>query len=232
MKKETVILIPAHNEGSRIGPVLDVVCSYEGKARVVVIDDGSGDDTRLKAEKYPVEVVSHQENRGKGAALQTGIHHAGAADYWVFLDADLINLTRGHIDQLVGPLQEDPGVAMVVGRFVEGKKNVDLVQRFISITNGQRGLAGWFVRRFPDLDWCRFGVEVFMTRLAEHWGLPILTPHLRKVTHYTKEEKFGLVRGFYYRMLMYGECLHAHFVWRNHLDPEEVAAQKRELASP
>lgn len=225
MEKSIVILIPAYNEGRRIEPVLDVVCSYEQKTKVVVIDDGSVDDTRSKAEKYPVEIVSHEENRGKGAALQTGINTAGPADYWVFLDADLINLRHEHIDQLLEPLMEYPNTAMTVGRFVEGRKNVDLVQRFISITNGQRGLAGWFVSRFPDLNWCRFGIEVFMTRLAEHWQLPVKTPHLKKISHYGKEEKFGILRGSYYRMLMYKECLNAHFVWKNHLGIEDIAAE-------
>lgn len=226
MKKEIVILIPAYNEGRRIEPVLDVVCSYERKAKVVVIDDGSVDDTKSKAEKYPVEVISHKENRGKGAALQTGIDFAGPADYWVFLDADLINLKHEHIDQLLDPLIEDPKTAMTVGRFVEGRKNVDLVQRFISITNGQRGLSGWLISQLPDLCWCRFGVEVFMTRLTEHWDLPLKTPHLKGITHYGKEEKFGILRGFYYRILMYRECLHAHFVWRNHLGEEDITPKK------
>ncbi|PKM79686.1 MAG: hypothetical protein CVU88_05285 [Firmicutes bacterium HGW-Firmicutes-13] len=155
--------------------------------------------------------------------MNTGINYAGPANYWLFLDADLINLKHEHMDQLLKPLKKNPEVGMVVGRFVEGKKVVGLVQRFISITNGQRGLSGWFISQLPDLSWTRFGVEVFMTRLAENWNVQIKTPHLKGITHYTKEEKFGLIPGFYKRLLMYRECLQAHYVWRNYLDQDEEA---------
>jgi len=217
MEKRIVILIPAHNEGNRIEAVLDVVCSYPREVEIIVIDGGSKDDTKEKASKYPVEVISYKENRGKGAALQAGIDHAVQADYWLFIDADLVNLQHNHLDQLLQPMMDDPETGMTVGRLVEGgKKIVDIVQCYISITNGQRGLAGWFASRLPDMSWSRFGVEVFMSRLSEHWDIKIETPHLHGVTHYPKEEKFGLIRGFYYRMHMYAECMHAVRVWKRY----------------
>ena len=65
------ILIPAYNEESRICDVLDVVCEYKRPKHVIVIDDGSTDNTYNDALKYPVEILRHDKNKGKGAALQT-----------------------------------------------------------------------------------------------------------------------------------------------------------------
>ncbi len=211
------ILIPAYNEGPRIGDVLDVICSYERDKRIIVIDDGSEDDTYEKASAYPVEVLRHDKNYGKGAALQTGIDHAKASQFWVFLDADLINLRHEHIDTLLKPLKEDPKVGMTIGMFKSGgKKNVDLAQRYFAVLNGQRALAGFFIDSLPSLSWSRFGVEIFLSRLAQDGGIPVIEPPLENITHHTKEEKYGFSKGFIYRLQMYKECLYSYFNWRKY----------------
>ena len=159
--QSVTILIPAYNEEPRIGAVLDVVCSYPREKHIIVIDDGSQDDTYKAAKRDSVKVLRHEENLGKGAALQTGIDHAEEPHFWVFLDADLINLGHHHIDALLAPLEENPEVGMTIGMFQSGgKKNVDLAQRYFSILNGQRGLADFFVKSLPSLSWS-IGVEIF-----------------------------------------------------------------------
>lgn len=212
------ILIPAFNEGPRIGNVLDVVCNYPYNKRVVVIDDGSLDDTYEKAKKYPVEVLRHKENRGKGAALQTGINYVGKSKFWIFLDADLINLKHEHIDCLIRPLKQNPQLGMTIGMLTSGgKKNVDLAQRYFSILNGQRGLADFFVKNLPNLSWSRFGVEIFLNKFAQYTGTPITEPILRNITHHTKEEKYGFTKGLLYRLQMYKECIYSLFNWKKYL---------------
>lgn len=212
------ILIPAYNEEPRIGEVLDVVSSYEKAERVIVIDDGSHDDTFDKASMYPVEVLRHENNRGKGAALQTGIDHVGSSRFWLFLDADLINLRHEHMDSLLRPLEMDTEVGMTIGMFKSGGKvSVDLAQRFFSILNGQRGLADFFVRSLPSLSWSRFGVEVFLSRIAGERDIPVIEPVLKDISHHTKEEKYGFRRGFPYRLQMFGECLYSLINWHKHL---------------
>ena len=83
MGKDLAVLIPAYNEEPRLGTVLDVVCAYHRKPRILVIDDGSRDSTRAVAEQYPVETIGFAENKGKGAALQAGLEHMGDADYYL-----------------------------------------------------------------------------------------------------------------------------------------------------
>lgn len=218
--KSVAIIIPAYNEAPRIGAVLDVVCSYSREKRIVVIDDGSRDSTYETAKRYNnvEKIIRHEKNLGKGAALQTGINYIKDSPLWLFLDADLINLDHCHLDQLLLPLEEDSKVGMSIGMLVsKNKKNVNLAQKYFSILNGQRGLADFFVKSLPSLTWARFGVEVFLSNIAKLNNIPVVKPTLNDVTHYTKEEKYGFIHGFPYRLRMYKECLYAYFNWKKYI---------------
>ena len=133
----------------------------------------------------------------------------------MFLDADLIGLTHSHMDELLRPLELSAETGMAVGRLERGGKlGVDLAQRYFAILNGQRCLRGSFVESLPDLSWSKFGVEVFLSKLAEYRNIPVATPSLNGVTHHTKESKLGLARGFAYRLQMYSECVYALRHWQ------------------
>lgn len=80
-------LIPAYNEAQRIGPVVTGVLAY---LPVLVVDDGSRDDTAQVAEMAGATVLRQVPNQGKGAALRAGMRWALEAGYAavVTLDAD------------------------------------------------------------------------------------------------------------------------------------------------
>lgn len=218
LMKSVAIIIPAYNEAPRIGAVLDVVCSYPREKRIVIIDDGSKDATYEAAKKYDVEkIIRHERNLGKGAALQTGINYIKDSPLWLFIDADLVNLKHHHLDQLLLPIEQDSKVGMTIGMLVSNKKNVNLAQKYFSILNGQRGLANSFVKNLPSLAWARFGVEVFLSKVAKLNNVPVAEPVLNDLTHYTKEEKYGFIYGFPYRLRMYKECLYAYFNWKKYI---------------
>ena len=82
------VLIPAYNEEKHIGAVVREVLDY--CPDVVVIDDGSPDDTDRVAAAAGATVLEHVRNQGKGAALQTGFDYARANGYdlAITLDAD------------------------------------------------------------------------------------------------------------------------------------------------
>jgi len=215
---ELALLIPAFNEATRIGTVLEIVCNHPRNPYILVIDDGSVDETAEETRQYPVEIISFPHNRGKGAALQAGIEHVGSAKHWVFLDADLINLTEKHIDDLIQPLEDDPEIAMTVGVFKGGRNITDWAHRYFGILNGQRGLSDFYVSSLPDLSWSRFGVEIFLSKYASHRGFKINHPYLKGLTHHTKESKFGFARGFPYRLQMFKECLYSLFFWKKYIN--------------
>ncbi|MDP7638510.1 MAG: glycosyltransferase family 2 protein [Candidatus Hydrogenedentes bacterium] len=88
-----LIVIPAFNEAKRIGDTLARVEAYLARqaydSQVMVVDDGSSDDTlKVVADGFPkVRRVECRPNRGKGLAVRTGML-ASEADYRVFYDAD------------------------------------------------------------------------------------------------------------------------------------------------
>ena len=73
---EFCVLIPAYNEERNLKRVLDDLKSYVDKDRVIVVDDGSKDNTRIIAEESGVCVISHKNNLGKGEALRSGFKEA------------------------------------------------------------------------------------------------------------------------------------------------------------
>lgn len=85
--KAILALIPAWNEAPRLGPVVEATRRH---LPVLVVDDGSDDDTVTVAERAGATVVSHIRNQGKGVALLTGFHWALDRGYdgVVTLDAD------------------------------------------------------------------------------------------------------------------------------------------------
>jgi glycosyltransferase involved in cell wall biosynthesis len=98
------ILIPAYNEGDRIGDTLHAIRSVEmpDAAEIIVIDDGSIDDTAARAESSGADTVLRKANGGKGAALDAGLILA-SGDLLVLLDADL-GATASEFTKLIAPI--------------------------------------------------------------------------------------------------------------------------------
>lgn len=85
------VIIPVYNEAATLDQVLRRVAAAPYPKQVIVVDDGSTDGSRelLKCwEGQGVEVFSHSSNRGKGAAIRTGLEHARGA-FTIIQDADL-----------------------------------------------------------------------------------------------------------------------------------------------
>ena len=111
------LLVPAFDEESTIAGVLVRVAALDLNTEIVVVDDGSSDATAVAVERLAGELggerlrlLRHERNRGKGAAIRTGLS-AARGEIVVIQDADLEYDPRD-IPKLVGPLLE--GVADVV----------------------------------------------------------------------------------------------------------------------
>ena len=84
-----LIIIPAYNEATKISDVVKGV-KNAGSWDILVVDDGSSDETAAQARSAGAIVLRHKINRGQGAALKTGIEFASRSGYdtAVFFDAD------------------------------------------------------------------------------------------------------------------------------------------------
>src|SRR3990172_1301862 len=96
MKPFFSLIVPCYNEGRRLITNLVTIMTFFDEqvisVEVIVVDDGSTDDSkkilRSVLKNYPIRVLRHAKNRGKGAAIRTGMKEARGE--WVgFMDADL-----------------------------------------------------------------------------------------------------------------------------------------------
>jgi glycosyltransferase involved in cell wall biosynthesis len=91
---DTAVVIPAKNEGDRIAATVTAALALPGVDLVVVVDDGSTDQTGRVARAAGARVVRHSRNRGKAAAMESGAEAVRLFDgetprHLLFLDADL-----------------------------------------------------------------------------------------------------------------------------------------------
>lgn len=128
------VIIPVYNEVESIHLILERVQAQKLAHEIIVVDDGSRDGTRdLLKEldgKNGVRVVLHEHNRGKGAAVRTGMA-AALGDVLLIQDADLEYDPRDY-PSLLKPIQE--GVADVVygSRFLGGARRVAMFWHMVA----------------------------------------------------------------------------------------------------
>lgn len=126
---ELSVVIPAYNEGRRLSPTLARVTAYvaprgEGVVELLVVDDGSQDDTAAIARAAGARVLVHAQNRGKGAAVCTGVLASRGARVLV-CDADLATPIE-ELPRLEAAL--DAGADLVVGSRHVARARIEVPQ--------------------------------------------------------------------------------------------------------
>ena len=149
--KNIWIVIAAYNESETIAGVLSEFSDYP--YHIVVVDDGSTDETYSEAMQFPVTVLKHITNLGQGAALQTGIDYIlqeEQCDCIVTFDADGQH-EPAEIQKLVAPILNHEVDAVLGSRFIESESSLSLpAMRRIMLK-----VAIWFTRittRLPLTD--------------------------------------------------------------------------------
>jgi glycosyltransferase involved in cell wall biosynthesis len=83
----TSVVIPAFNEAGSIGPLVTALRAAASWREILVVDDGSGDQTQARASAAGAHVIRHPYNKGNGAAVKTGIRNASGT-FVLILDGD------------------------------------------------------------------------------------------------------------------------------------------------
>lgn len=199
-------ILPAYNEADRVADVVRAVRMARWIDEIIVVNDGSTDRTADVVRSLPgVMLVNLPTNRGKGAAMVAGVERTDA-DVVVFLDADLKGLRPDQVDALVAPVRSGRA-EMSVGKFRGGRKLTDWSQRLAPNVSGQRAMLRDIFEQIPDIRQTRYGVEMAITRFCRYYRVRTTTVWLTGVTHPMKEEKLGLLRGWWARGKMYREIL-------------------------
>ncbi len=196
-------IIPAFNEETTVGEIVQAVRAVPIIDEVIVVNDGSTDNTKTVAEEAGARIIDLTENVGKGGAMVEGVK-ATKADVILFLDADLIGLRPDHIQELLDPVLTGQ-VEMTIGIFGDGRFATDLAQSLTPYLSGQRAMHREIFERASGLNMSRFGVEAALTRFVKAEGIIVQEVELKEMSHRMKEEKLGLVKGFAARMKMYWE---------------------------
>ena len=106
MSKRISVLIAAYNEGERIGNVLKSILEYPKISEIVVVDDGSVDNTSNVVREIgskKINLITLKKNGGKAGALKRGMDEV-KGDYVLLLDADLVNIKKVDLDALILPV--------------------------------------------------------------------------------------------------------------------------------
>jgi glycosyltransferase involved in cell wall biosynthesis len=130
--KKIYIVIPAFNEGAVIKKTLQSLQNSNYK-NIVVVDDGSVDNTAREVEAVGVEVITHLINRGQGAALRTGMEYIlenYSPDIVITFDSDGQHRPQD-IQKLIQPLLNNEADIVLGSRFLKNNSNIPFFRRFI-----------------------------------------------------------------------------------------------------
>jgi glycosyltransferase involved in cell wall biosynthesis len=186
-------IIPARNEAATVAAVVEACrrCAYTSE--VIVVDDGSTDGTAEIALAAGAKVVRREagERGSKALAMQAGVEVSGA-DAILFCDADCLGLTAAHLDDICRPFVEG-GATMSLGWFDYGLWNPLVL--YFAPTTGERVIPRWVWDSVPPAKRLGYDIEVMINEVIAEGRLPTYARIMPGVTHRTKRDKYGRLRG-------------------------------------
>jgi len=181
------IVIPARDEAPTVAEVVRVSRACRYVRDVIVVDDGSADDTAELAEGAGARVVRRESDGSKAHAMEAGVE-ASDADAIFFVDADLLGITPEHLDAIARPYVEGRAI-MSLGTFDYGFWNW-LVLRFPP-TTGERIVPRWVFDAVHPTKRDGYTIEIMLNEVVTEARLPTTARVMRGVTHRTKRDKSG-----------------------------------------
>jgi glycosyltransferase involved in cell wall biosynthesis len=183
-------IVCAYNEADRIDEVLRTLDGHPALAEVIVVDDGSTDETRSVVQAHPgIRLVSYRVNRGKTYAMSRGIA-AAVGEHLMFLDADLAGLGPREIDLLAAPIASGRSDVSISLR----SNSLGVYRRMgLDFVSGERVIPAWLVHDQVETmaSLPRWGGETFINQLVIAANLDIEVVYWAGVANTRKHDKVG-----------------------------------------
>lgn len=213
---KTFVIIPAHNEESSIGRVIDNL-KRGGYKNIIVVDDNSKDRTAEVAESKGVVVLDHLINRGQGASLVTGNEYAlqNGADIVVHFDADG-QMQVKDIPAMIEPIIKKEADITIGSRFLNNKSNTPFSKKItlllggmwlktmygVKLSDSQCGFRALSRRAVKRIEIKQDGMEHASEILIEtfkkkikHKEVPVSIKYTRYSKEHTHHGKFQFLSG-------------------------------------
>ena len=222
-REKVTAIVPAYNESERIGAVLAVLTSY-GFKEVIVVDDGSTDNTSEVVSRYAIKYLKIEKNCGKGKAMDYAVSRA-QTDFIFFCDADLRNLTHETIDEIITPVV-DSEVEMFIGIISRGIYALTWIMIFVPLIGGVRALTKSLWEKLPDWYKNKFRVEAWLNFYAKYYGKDLGYKIFPGLSQVIKEKKYGFWSGTKKRFMMIGDIVYAGMKAEVTEIPDEVGRKR------
>lgn len=189
--QKVAVILPAFNEEETVAAVIGVIKGVDYVDEIIVVDDGSTDNTAEEVRKTGVTLLSHEKNKGKGEAIKTGYEYSDA-DILAFIDADIHNLTERKVDAIIRPILEGKTeitktkFSRTSGRVTELTAK-PLLNFFFPEISFEQPLSGQFAAKKSVLKKIKFepdyGVDVGIVLDADVQGIGIQEVDIGGIEH-------------------------------------------------
>jgi len=184
-EQRLTVVIPAKNEAENLVTLLPKLTSVVPRAEIIVVDDGSSDDTVAICKKNNVKYISHPYSMGNGASIKSGAR-AAEGDILIFMDGDgqhdpddipkLLEQIQAGYELVIGAREVDTHASLLrrIGNSIYNKlASIMTGNRILDLTSGFRATRARHFRKFLYLLPNGFSYPTTSTMAFFRSGLPV-----------------------------------------------------------